>query len=271
MRTGSSTLAVWFGGGLALVSALPAGATATLGGTVSVNAGSGTCFDSGQVPGNTLQDSFHLLRTTACSGGSASAELRGSAATASIGLLATSSGNGQGSSQAAAQVQFADQWQIAVPAGTPWGPISLPVALHLDGSVTGAAIFHPAFGRFIDYNLNVGEPFSLNVFSATGSITATGSFSQTFSGVVTWQYAGQPLRASVEMSLFVPGLLEGAVDFYNTASVSMSLPAGYAATTSSGLPLSFAPVPEPSRAALTAAGLLLLLAARRRMPGLPAA
>ena len=54
-------------------------------------------------------------------------------------------------------------------------------------------------------------------------------------------------------------VFEGVLDFYNSAAASIQLPAGYSATTSSGLPLVFAPVPEPSLTALLAAGLVLVL------------
>jgi hypothetical protein len=63
----------------------------------------------------------------------------------------------------------------------------------------------------------------------------------------------------------MPGLTEGALDFYNSAAASILLPAGFSATTSSGLPLVFAPtpVPEPSPAALLLAGLACVGLARR--------
>lgn len=239
-------------------------ATASLGGVVSVLAGNGVCNASALVPGNTLQDSFLLDRSTACAGGSASAQVRGSAATGSVGLRATSSGNGLGSSNAAAQVFFSDQWTITVPAGTPWGTINLPVALHLDGTVSPLANVDAIFGgTFLQYALSIGEPYSFNVLSANGNVTTVGAFSQTYNGVVGFSYSGQPLKVAVELNLFVPGLFEGTVDFYNTAAASITLPAGFTASTSSGLPLIFAPVPEPASGALLAGGLLTLLLVRR--------
>jgi len=239
-------------------------ASANLGGVVSVLAGNGVCNASALVPGNTLQDSFQLDRSTACAGGSASAEVRGSAATGSVGLRAASSGNGLGSSSAAAQVQFSDQWTIAVPAGTPWGTINLPVALHLDGTVSPGAMVDPGNGgQFLQYALSIGEPYSFNVLSANGQVSTVGAFSQTFDGVVGFSYSGQPLKVAVAMNLIVSGLFEGTVDFYNTAAASITLPAGYSASTSSGLPLIFAPVPEPSSGILIAGGLLTLALVRR--------
>jgi hypothetical protein len=65
------------------------------------------------------------------------------------------------------------------------------------------------------------------------------------------------------MNLFVTGLFEGTVDCYNTAAASITLPAGFTASTSSGLPLVFAPVPEPDTGALLVGGLLTLALVRR--------
>lgn len=239
-------------------------ATANLGGVVSVLAGNGTCNANALVPGDTLQDSFQLDRSTACAGGSASAQVRGSAATGSVGVRATSSGNGLGSSNAAAQVQFSDQWTITAPTGTAWGTINLPVALHLDGTVSSGAQANPTMGgTFLQYVLSIGEPFSFNVLSANGNVTTVGAFSRTFNGVVGLSYSGQPLKIAIAMNLTVPGLFEGTVDFYNTAATSITLPAGFTASTSSGQPLVFAPVPEPASGALLVGGLLTLALIRR--------
>jgi hypothetical protein len=240
----------------ALSVAHSAAATATSGGSISLVGGAGACNVAASVPLNTPQDNFGLSRATGCAGTSSSAQLRASAATASVGLRAASSGNGLGSSQVSAQVSLEDQWRISVPAGTPLGPLTLPVSLHLEGSISPAAVVGFQFGsRFLDYFLYIGPPASIFSLQASGSITTTGAFAQTFTGNVTWQYTGQPLEAAIGLSLFVPGFNEGALDFYNSAAASVLLPAGYSATTSSGLPLVFAPVPEPSPPALLLAGL----------------
>ena len=133
----------------------------------------------------------------------------------------------------------------------------LPVSLHLEGSISPAAVVNfPFFGRFLDYFINIGGYLgAAGVLQANGSIVTTGAFAQTFDANLTWQYSGQPLRAAIEMSLFMPGLNEGVLDFYNSAAASILLPPGYSATASSGLPLVFAPVPEASPAALLLAGL----------------
>ena len=154
-----------------------------------------------------------------------------------------------------AQVSLEDQWRISVPAGTPLGPLTLPVSLHLEGSISPVAVIGFQFRSFVDYFMYIGPPGSYFSLQASGSILTTGAFAQTFTGNVTWQYTGQPLEAAIGLSLFVPGFNEGVLDFYNSATASVLLPAGYSATTSSGLPLVFAPVPEPSTAALLLAGL----------------
>jgi hypothetical protein len=248
-------------------------ATASIGGVISVVASSGVCGDSALVPGNTAQDTFLLSGNAACNGEFALVDLRGDAASASVGLLASASGNGFGSSQAAAQVSFTDHWLLTPPVGTaPGTSINIPVSLSLDGDISAGAVFHPGFGRFLDYNLKISDlygPLSPGgLFSAIGSISATGPYSQTFNGSVNFFYFGGtslPMTAVVELSLSVPGLLEGTIDFYNTASVSIDLPPGFTATTSSGVPLDVADVPLPTAPALFAGlGLACLIVSKRQ-------
>lgn len=247
-------------------------ATAYTGGVISLVGGAGRCNDSKLVPLDTPQDTFALSLTTGCGGTAASADLHADAATGSIGLRATSSGDGNGSSQASAEVSFVDQWLIGVPLGFAPGTFTLPVSLKLEGSITPGAVASPSFNRFLDYSLSIRDLYGgispTTFFSANGRITLDGSFSNTFSGSIDFRYFGPasalPPTAEVSMSLFMPGLWEGSVDFFNTASVSMHLPPGFTATTSSGLPLVFTPsVPEPATSAMLALGVLLLLSARR--------
>jgi hypothetical protein len=262
---------------LATVYCNEAGATATIGGVVGALANTGACNQSVSVPTDTFQDSFVLHTAAACGGGSASADLRGDAGTASIGIRGTSSGNGFGSSQASGAVLFTDHWLLTPPTGTADGTfINIPVKLKLEGSISPGAVLDDTFGRFLDYNLTISDLyFALSpgsAFSALGKISASGTFSETFSGSVNFYNFGStaaPMTAVVEMSLFLPALLEGTVDFFNAASITMDLPPGFLATTSSGLPLDFAQAPasvaEPEAGALMLVGLgLLTFLARRR-------
>jgi len=269
--------------GVCLLAILPfadeANAAAFIGGTISSYAGTGACSDPKFVSNGTAQDTFVLNSAAACGGGSASGAIRGDAASASVGLFATSSGNGFGSSGVAGQVAFTDKWLLTVPVGTSVGYFNVPVSLKLDGSVSPGAVDDASFGRFLDYNLTISDLYNPlapgNSFSALGKITTPGNFALTFDGSVNLYYWGPgslPTTALVEMSLFLPALFEGTVDFYNTASITLDLPAGYSATTSSGLPLNFASVPvdppsgvpEPVTLALFSAGLAGAVAMRRR-------
>ncbi len=249
-----------------------ASATAYLGGVVSMVGGSGTCNYSKLVPLDTLQDTFVLSGATGCGGGSSSIDLHGEAATGTVGLRATSSGNGLGSSQAAAQVYYSDHWLLSVPTGAAVGTYTIPVSLTLEGNISPGAVSH--FNRFMDYNMSIRDLYSglstNTALEANGSIASTGAFKQTFSGNIDFRYFGSgsalPMTAEVIASLFLPGLDEGVVDFYNTASISMVLPSGFSVTTSSGLPLVFAPaVPVPSAAYLFGSGLIGLLGFRKKL------
>lgn len=251
--------------GLFTLTANSASATASLGGTLTAIARGGACSDTKQVPVTTLQDTFSLSGATACSGEFASVDMYGDAATAAIGLRGTAMGNGAGSSSVGAVISFTDHWLLTVPAGIAPGLISIPVSLTLEGSVSLGAIFAPFFGRFLDYGLSIRDYWSGaaagSSLSAGGSVAANGNFSQTFSGNVNFHYFGPgslPMTADVAMNLSIPALWEGTVDFYNTSAISMVLPAGFSATTSSGTPLVFAPVPEPTINATMLAGLALV-------------
>lgn len=251
--------------GLFTLTAGNASATANLGGTLSVVARGGACSDTKQVPATTLQDTFLLSGAAACSGEFASVDMYGDAATASVGLRGTALGNGSGSSSVAAMISFTDHWLLTPPAGIAPGLISIPVSLTIEGSVSPGAAFNPSFGRFLDYGLSIRDYWSGAVagsfLSAGGSVVANGNFSQTFGGNVNFRYFGPgslPMTAEVAMNLFIPALQEGTVDFYNTSAISMTLPAGFSVTTSSGTPLVFAPVPEPAVNATMLAGLALV-------------
>ncbi len=153
-----------------------AAATALIGGTMGAIAGSGVCNDTHSVPSGTAQDTFTLSSATACAGGSASGAVVGDAASASIGLLATSSGNGFGSSSIAGQVTFSDRWLLTVPAGTASGFINIPVSLALEGSISPGAVDDDIYGRFLDYSLTISDYYTAltpgSSFSAFGKLTA---------------------------------------------------------------------------------------------------
>ena len=272
-RSSSGLVAAVF----AMLLAGESSATANLGGALYLVGGAGLCNQGKLVALDTLQDTFLLNGATGCNGTSASVDMHGEAATAQVGLRASSSGDGFGSSQAAAQVYFSDHWLLTLPAGSAVGTYTIPVSLTLEGSISPGSL--TAFNRFMDYSMSIRDLYSglspSTLFTAYGSFAATGTFSQTFGGSVDFRYFGPgsalPTTAEVIISLSLPGLNEGVVDFYNTASISMQLPAGFSATTSSGVPLVFAPVPEPATYALMLAGLgFLAWEARRRRRGLRA-
>jgi hypothetical protein len=141
------------------------------------------------------------------------------------------------------------------------------VSFSLEGAIAPGSFFAPAFGHFLSHvfvmaNLSDGGL----PFQATGQVSTTGTLNETFAGslALTVPASGaRPIEVQVLMTLSVPHLDRGEIDVFNTAQASLALPAGWSATTSSGLALVFAPVPEPGAGALLLAG-LGLLALRRR-------
>jgi len=130
-----------------------------------------------------------------------------------------------------------------------------------------------SFGRFVDYVFTISDPNSgagnpLQNFQVIGQVTTTGVSVLNFDGNVSFRNFNQvslPMTAMVEMTLSAPQLDAGSIDFYNTAIASIALPPGFTATSSSGIPLVFAPVPEPSAVALWALGLAAVgFVSRRR-------
>ena len=260
-------IVVW----MACCSTAPAHATAQMGGVVTALSGLGACHDTHSVPGDTLQDTLSISAAIACQGGSAGGTITGDAATGAVTISGYSVGSSPipGSSQVAAQVQYLDHWLIHVPPGTATGLVNLPVVLTLEGTISPGAL--SGFNRFLDYNLAIRDLYgSLNpnppdssILTSYGSITATGAFASTVTGNLNFRYYGPgsalPTTAEVSITLGYPGLNEGTIDFSHTAAISMILPPGYSATTSSGIPLDFAPaVPEPDSIAMLLAGLLLV-------------
>lgn len=248
-------------------------ATAQLGGALSLGVNGGCRFDA-LVPLTTLQDTFVLAGATpslpGCGGLSVSGALRGDAASPAVGLKIVASGP---NTPAAAQVSLVDEWIITPPAGTAAGPVLFPVILTLDGLVAPGSVFQAATGRFLDYTLAISDKYNgldpLYKFRTDSQITTTGPASLSFSGTVAirnYNTAAIPMTAVVQLGLSVPNLLAGTVDVFNTASLTMTLPPGFTAVTSSGLPLRFAtPVPEPGTNALWALGLFAIgVAVRQR-------
>lgn len=249
----------------ALLTGSLAQATALLGGTISLNmAGSGTCAFNASVPTTTPQDTFALSGATPalpiCGGRTMSAAMQGDAATPSVGLKLSASGP---LTTGSALVKFIDEWTFTVPAGTPTGLVMFPVTFSLDGVVSPGATYAPAVRRFLDYTFALtdksGFADPLQTFRVDGQVTSTGTLVQSWNGTIAiynYNSPALPMTAVMELDLSIPNLLEGTVDFFNTASVRMSLPAGFTAHSSSGLPL-FEP---PAAVAAPATGGLLVLA-----------
>jgi hypothetical protein len=243
----------------------PAAATARLSGAVEAIASQGACNNVKQVQANTPsanRDTLELHAFTACNGESASADLHAEAATGTIGIKGMASGK----SQAAGQVSLNDYWLFTVPADTaPESYISIPVSIKLDGTILPGSIMD---GSFLAYHFAIVDAYSSipTGLIRNGYIAATGDFSQTFSGNLILFYWGpnslSTTKAEVGMQLSLYPF-QGTVDFYNTASISLTLPPGVSATTSSGVPLDFHaptpnPVPEPAIIPLVIAGLGLI-------------
>lgn len=241
-----------------------AGATAQLGGVVSTSflAGSGSCNRSQLVPLDTPQDTFALNLAASCDGGAATASgnLRADAAAGAIGLRLSTTG----ASSAAAEVRYFDTWLLTVAPNTLPGTFRIPVNFKLEGSVS-AGSFARLGGNFLGYSFSTRDLYAglpTSSFSVSGNVNSTGTFLQNFAGMVDFRYLGVgsalPTTAEVEIILFAPQLENGTIDFFNTASVSLELPAGWSAATSSGLALPFgsaSAVPEPSSGALLLFGL----------------
>lgn len=255
--------------GIASLCAAQASATAYTGGVVSMivgahpDTGETSCQFSQVVSLGTQQDSVAISGGTACNGESGYGALYSSAATAKVGISGTALGNALGSTQVSAEVSLIDFWTINAPAGTaPNTVVSIPVSFTLDGSISPGATFYSPSTTFLTTAFVFGPAFGGPYFTHYDSISGTGVFAQTFSGLVNFLYTGQPIAAEINLMLSLNKLSNGAVDFYNTAAISLDLPPGYTAFTSSGVQLFAtvaAPVPEPATGAMLALGLGLLV------------
>jgi hypothetical protein len=250
---------------------------AMLGGAATANAGgiNGAmtgCNRSNSVPLTTVQDTFALSVSAACFGESSSVDMYANALTAKIGLKASSNPGTDLGAVAYAQVGLIDRWIFSVPASVaPLTFMTIPVSFRFEGTVAPGSTYQPVFGRLMTYGFTISDPQQgfgpLQTFQRLGSITAPGVYLETFSGDLRLIYRGPGLGmlADVDMSLSVPGLQSGSIDFFNTASISLVLPDGVGVTTSSGMPLNFgnsSAVPEPATWMMLASGLLGILISR---------
>lgn len=259
MRSNMSRLA--FIAGLLGALHLGGASAAQTGGTVAVSGGAPgpSCQSSRTVSTSTVQDTLSLAVAASCNGGSGTAEIRSDALAPSVGLQGSAS-----DSSASAFVILSDVWTIGVPASVPLGgSFSLPVSFRLEGDVAPGSLYGPAFGRFLDLSGSLGQfGTASGLFQVSSRIDSIGHFDQTFAGLATFTNFGPTATlAMFEISLFMPFLQHGSVDFLNTLAASVALPPGFTVTSGSGAALfaplaPVAPVPEPETVVLMMAGLL---------------
>lgn len=264
--------------GLALATIGSSASASMIGGVAAAHAGGGSgCQDTHSVPLTTVQNSMALSASVGCLTESASVDMYADAATASLGVQASAIPNAALGTQANALVGLIDRWIFTLPAGVATGAmLSIPVSFTLDGNITPLSSYRSSYERFMDYGfsiLDLGNTTSQ--FSRYGRITAPGVYSNVFSGVINLINGGPGLgmMAEIDMSLNIPGLEVGLIDFYHTARISLDLPDGVSVATASGLPLDFGshivpdPVslPEPASWMLLMIGLAGVVSHTRRM------
>ena len=245
-----------------------AGAAAQTGGAVSVSAAGCGPSVNRSVPTTTPQDTFTLSAVTACGGISADAQVRADALVPSIGLAAHAV-NSSSNSSASAFVSLSDVWTVNVPPGTPVrGTFTLPVSFRLEGNVSPGALYGDRFDRFIDFVGSLGQVgTATGLFQASGTVNTTGIIDQTFPGFATFTNYGPtvPTLANFEISLSMPFLQFGTVDFFNTLAAVVDVPPGFTITSSSGKTLfAVTPVPEPETYLLLLVGVGVLATRRAR-------
>lgn len=242
---------------------------AGVGGSVFVQANAGACTDSTLLPASAPPDVL-VHRAVSCGGVSASADARVEESTGSVGLRVAANSIGAGESQATAQVLYSDTWTITgagVPVG---GSLTIPVTFLLHGVISPDAAPAGAIVSLLDYGFSIRDSFSVPLapfsFAAGGSLTTafTGTLALPGSVTLVNRGAALPMAAVVSVSLFAQGIKQGNVDFFNTASVFLDLPAGVAAVSSAGTPVSFVIVPLPAAAILMLVGLGTLRVVGRR-------
>lgn len=158
--------------------------------------------------------------------------------------------------------------QFEVAAGTPSFTVAVAMAVH--GNVVASDFFGlpllTAGVRLVGAGSRVGPTAGADlVVTAAGRYDTVLHFTaQVFDlgdGSRPWS-AAVGLAATLKAQPFATALYD--LDFINTATLSVALPAGVAMQSASGLFLT--PVPEPATAWLALAG-LAVLAARRAAPG----
>ncbi len=233
-------------------------------GTVSVFAGVPNCNDSDQVVVSPLPSATTAASCTATNGASAAGASRADLTTGSVGLELFANPVAGGYAGGAGQSALADRLTFSVAGGIGQNEdLLVGVTFTLDGSLSTDALFDSIYGRYLDYNFDFSDFASFapdHALDALGMVTTTPFLGPlTFSKVV--KIRGAFLTANVAMDLFVPGIIQGSVDFLNTATVALELPPGVTFTSESGV---FLTAPEPAGAALGVASLLTLAGLRQR-------
>lgn len=223
--------------------------------TVSLFAGVPNCTDSDQIAPSQIPRATTFAACTAANGASASGAARADLTTGSVGLELFARPVAGGYAGGAGQSSLTDRLHFAVAGGLdPGEDLLVGVTFTIAGTLSPDALFQPIYGRFLDYSLSFSD------FTASGTVTATpGPGPSTFSEVVS--LTSPFLTADVAMTLFVPGIEQGGVEFLDAATVELDLPAGVTFTSESGV---FLTAPESTSTALAVASVSTLACLCRR-------
>jgi hypothetical protein len=228
-------------------------------GTISVFAGVPNCTDSDQTVPSQLPSAMTSAACTAANGASASGATSADLTTGSVGLEVFANPVVGGYAGGSALAALTDQLHFTVPGLAPGADLLVRVTFTLAGTFSPDALFQTIYGRYLDYNL------SFHDFTASGTLTTTPFLGPTtFSEVVS--IPSPFLDANVAMTLFVPGIEQGSVEFLHTATIALDLPPGVTFTSESGV---FLTAPEPASTTLGVASLLALACLRQRRLRLP--
>ena len=233
----------------------------------------------------TLNDSFGHSASAAAASGLATASLHGSSTSAANQFF-------QGTGSASTDSELWDELTFSIPGATSTTVTGIPVFFSVDGSNTyateevwgaslefssGGCFFCPGNANQVTWEDDVnGFIFSGNIGLASGTFTPV---SDPFPDSITWL---TPL-VNTSNDLVEEGILSltgptavvdlsanldtrsnaGAVNYTNTAGISLRLPAGVTYISASNT-FAGATAPEPAAFGLCGAGLLLLLGVRRR-------